>query len=157
MKAGELMTRSVVGCTKTDSLKRAAQLMWEHDVGCLVVLDASGRAVGMITDRDVAMAAYAQDARLCDIRVDSAMARHVVLCSLDTEPHELEEMMRTARIRRVPVVDVHGKVVGMVSLSDIARRSQSSPAREVEGAAVAKTVSAIAGPRPASTRAPTVG
>ena len=64
MKAEELMTPNVQKCSKDASLEQAARLMWESDVGCLVVTNAEDRPVGMITDRDIAMAAYTQGARL---------------------------------------------------------------------------------------------
>ena len=53
MEVGELMTRKVFSCAPADSLSQAARLMWDHDVGCVPVVDDQGRALAMVTDRDV--------------------------------------------------------------------------------------------------------
>ena len=72
MKVAELMTRSVLAAHPQDSLARAAQMMWDHDCGALPVIDDSGRVLGMITDRDVCMAAYTQGRPLAEIPVEIA-------------------------------------------------------------------------------------
>ncbi len=61
MNVGDLMTRDVKTCRSHDSLDRAARIMWDHDCGCVPVVDANGKAVGMITDRDVCMALSMSD------------------------------------------------------------------------------------------------
>ena len=73
MKVEQLMSRDVKTCQATEMLNRAAQLMWENDCGCVPVVDEDGRAVGMITDRDVCMAAYTQGRLLDALPVASAM------------------------------------------------------------------------------------
>lgn len=143
MKAEDLMTRKVCTCSQDDSLEQAARLMWESDVGCLVVTNGEHQPIGMITDRDITMAAYTQGVLLRDARVGSAMARHVLTCSLETSLGEVESSMRKAQIRRLPVVDAAGKLAGIIALGDIARSSQSSPARMVEVPGLAKTLASI--------------
>ena len=153
MKAEELMTRNVQKCSKDASLEQAARLMWESDVGCLVVTNAEDRPVGMITDRDIAMAAYTQGARLQDVRVESAMAREVKTCAPNSSLSDVEHVMRTSQIRRVPVVESNGKLAGIVTLGDIARSSQSSPLRAAEIPGLAKTLAAVTEPRSFATAA----
>ncbi|HVS11206.1 MAG TPA: CBS domain-containing protein, partial [Planctomycetota bacterium] len=80
MKVEQLMTRDVKACAPQDSLSRAAQLLWESDIGALPVVDSEGRVVGMVTDRDVCMAAYFKGRPLAEIRVDETMARKVYSC-----------------------------------------------------------------------------
>jgi CBS-domain-containing membrane protein len=143
MKARDLMTREVQTCSQDDSLARAAQIMWDADVGCVVVIDAGQKPVGMITDRDIAMAAYMRNVPLSDVRVSSAMARDVVTCSANTALGALEATMSQAQIRRVPVVDTFGKLVGIVALGDIARSAQSSPIRLKEIPGLARTLAGI--------------
>ncbi|HVY29634.1 MAG TPA: CBS domain-containing protein [Polyangiaceae bacterium] len=147
MKANELMSREVFTCTKDDTLETAARSMWEYDTGCLVVADPENHAVGMITDRDIAMAAYTQGAPLRDIRVESAMAHEVKSCGPMSSLGEVEEVMRSARIRRMLVVDAGGKIVGLISLGDIARSSQSSPLHAAAIPGVARTLAAVTEPR----------
>lgn len=153
MKAEELMTRDVRTCSEDDSLERAAHVMWTHDVGCLVVVDCHGRPIGMITDRDIAMAAYIQGVRLLDAHVASAMASSVVTCSPSTSLADLENTMRSAQIRRVPVVDSARKLVGIVALGDIARSAQSSPLKVTEIPGLARTLAGITARRSAQATA----
>jgi len=143
MKTEDLMTRNVAACRPDDSLEHAAQLMWDWDVGCVVVTDAQQQPIGMITDRDVAMAAYTQGARLCEIRVERVMARKLWSCSANTSLKEIEDKMRTAQVRRLPVVGFDGELVGIVTLGDIARSAHSSAFRATELPGLAGTLATI--------------
>ena len=80
MKVEQLMTRELSVCTVADTLNRAAELMWESDCGCILVIGANGdgQAVGVVTDRDIAMAAYTQGKELAAIPVATAMAHNVI-------------------------------------------------------------------------------
>ena len=66
MKVGDLMTKDVKACSQHDSLNRAAQLMWENDCGSVPVVDSDSKVVGMLTDRDICMAAYTKGIALKD-------------------------------------------------------------------------------------------
>lgn len=143
MKVEDLMTRNVCTCSPNDSLEQAARLMWESDIGCVVVTDGEKKPIGMLTDRDIAMAAYTQGVALRDARVESAMAREVLTCAPGASLTEVENTMQKAQIRRVPVVDASGKLTGVVTLGDIARSSQSSPVRVTEIPGLARTLASI--------------
>jgi CBS domain-containing protein len=147
MRAEQLMTRNVYTCKSEDSLEHAAGLMWQRDVGCLVVVDDELRPMGMITDRDVAMAAFLQGVPLKDGRVASAMARDVRTCRGDEPLADVEALMRMAKIRRVPVVDGDGRLMGLLTLGDIARSSQSGTLEAIQIPGVAKTLAAVTEPR----------
>jgi CBS domain-containing protein len=141
MNVKDLMVTEVACASKDDTLEQAARLMWEEDKGCLVVIDGNGLVVGMITDRDVAMAAYTQGKCLADIRVEAAMSKEVRTSGPDASLAELEAVMRAAQIRRVPVVDRQQRLLGIVSLSDLAQ--QRSPAAQTVG----RTLAAVTAPR----------
>lgn len=141
MKISELMTRTVRVCRATDTLDRAAQLMWEYDIGAIAVVDEHGRVVGMITDRDACMAAYTCGGALCDIPVATAMAKHVVTCGPDDSDAAVAEVMAKHKIRRVPVVDHAHRPIGMLSLNDLARTMAHG--RDVSATEVAGTLAAI--------------
>jgi len=119
--------------------------MWNQDCGCAPVCDEDGRVVGMITDRDVCMAAYTQGKALDQLRVGDAMARQVIACSPRDSIQEAEQRMQTARVRRLPVVDDDGRLCGMISLADLARRfdAQSSSPKVQE---VGRTLASICQP-----------
>jgi CBS domain-containing protein len=141
MKISELMTRTVQVCRATDTLERAAGLMWDHDIGALPVVDEHGWVIGMITDRDACMAAYTCGGALRDIPVEVAMARHVVTCGADDSDTAVADVMAKHKIRRVPVVDTAHRPVGILSLNDLARTMAHG--RDVPATAVAGTLAAI--------------
>lgn len=121
MKIRQVMTKSVKTCSPNDDLNVAADVMWKNDCGCVPILDADAKVVGMLTDRDIAMAAYTQGRPLAQIPVPTAMATHVLVCRADDEIDVAERLMRENQIRRLPVVDAEGHLNGIVSLNDIAR------------------------------------
>ena len=122
MQVKDMMVREVKTCAPDDSLSHAAQLMWDHDCGVVPVV--SGRRVlGMITDRDACMAAYTQDRRLSEIKVASAMSKRVHACRPTDDVKKVEEMMRSEQVRRLPVVDAGGDLVGILSINDLARQA----------------------------------
>ena len=147
MKVEQVMNRDVKTCRSNDTLNRAAQLMWENDCGCVPIVDDDGRAVGMVTDRDVCMAAYTQDGLLSRLHVGSAMAREVRSCRPTDTVAEAESMMRAAQVRRLPVVDAENHVIGLLSLNDIARevaRERGASGKPAVGCEeVAETLGAI--------------
>lgn len=147
MKTEDLMTRDVRTCSPGDSLEHACRLMWDNDVGCLVVADAARVPVGMITDRDIAMAAYTRGALLRDMQVASAMAKDVIVCQPSTPVREVEDLMRMRQIRRVPVVGGGRELVGIVTLADIARSAASSSLHVTELPGLAKTLAGVTAPR----------
>lgn len=145
MKAQDIMTDVVRVCRASDSLDRAARIMWEADIGCLPVLDERLHPIGMITDRDVAMAAYTQGRPLRDLSVSTAMSHHVVSCLPDTELLRLQYLMQAAQVRRVPVVSTAGSIAGIVTLADVVRAAETGTPEEQ--AAALGTMSAISEPR----------
>ncbi|HWO25825.1 MAG TPA: CBS domain-containing protein [Kofleriaceae bacterium] len=144
MQAAELTQREILTCSDRDSLEHVVSLMWKHDIGCLPVTSPDGRLVGMITDRDVAMAAYLQGAPLRSITVSSVMSREVVTCRERDDVQEVERAMRQRQVRRVPVIDEVGKLLGMITINDIARAAHEG---KLPSADVASTLAAISRPR----------
>jgi CBS domain-containing protein len=123
----DLMTTAVRSCTTGDNLQRAAQIMWESDCGVVPVVDRDGRLVGMITDRDICMAAYTQGKPLSHIGVFYAMAKEVHGVHDTDRIEAAEDLMRRVRVRRVPVLDRDGRLKGILSMNDLARHVHCSP------------------------------
>ncbi|HEX5012260.1 MAG TPA: CBS domain-containing protein [Planctomycetota bacterium] len=150
MKIEQLMTRDVRTVGPDDRLDRAAQLMWEADCGCLPVVDGDQHVVGMITDRDVCMAAWTQGRALCELPVRGAMSSRVISCAPSDATVRAERLMRDHQVRRVPVVDGQALLVGLLSLNDLALAAQpGSGTRDVRPDEVADTLAAV-GRRPAT-------
>jgi len=149
MNASEMMTAAVKSCGTNDNLQRAAQLMWENDCGVVPVVDGDGRVAGMITDRDICMAAYTQGRPLWQIPVSNAMAKQVHSVHENDSLEAVEGLMRQARVRRVPVLDGDGRLKGILSMNDLARHSHRSGQKSngLSGDSVVKTLAAICVPR----------
>ncbi|MCE9594592.1 MAG: CBS domain-containing protein [Planctomycetes bacterium] len=149
MNVGELMTKDVATCASSDSLETAARIFWERDCGVLPVVDDAGLVIGMLTDRDACMAAYLRGARLAELRVGDAMAKHVSTCWPEDSIDVALARMAVERVRRIPIVDAERKLLGVVSLSDVARaaaREARPPLRERRLANVGNALAQIARP-----------
>jgi CBS domain-containing protein len=150
MNTEQWMTRNVRTCSPDDTLEQAVRIMWEADVGSVIVTDQAQRPIGIITDRDVAIAAYTQGVALRDARVQSAMASQVVTCAVTSTLGEIEDKMQRAQVRRIPVIDSEGKLIGVVSLADIARAARASTFGLAEVPGLAKTLIGITARREAA-------
>jgi len=117
------MTRSARTCGPDDSLTCAAGVMWDNDCGCVPVVDADGKAIAMITDRDICMAGYTQGKPLWQIPVSSAASHGIATVRAEDTIEFAENTMRRHRVRRVPVVDASGRPIGVLSLNDLARHT----------------------------------
>jgi CBS-domain-containing membrane protein len=157
MRVEKLMVKEVRSCTPSSDLNEAARIMWETDCGFVPVVEegASGRVVGVLTDRDLCMASYTRGGNLKQIRVEDAMAREVLSCRPEDQLEEATATMRAAQVRRLPVVDEARGLIGVISLSDIAReaaRQRSRKRPSVRPGEVADLLATICQPhtRPAS-------
>ena len=147
MQIRKIMSTPAVTCREGDTLNRPAQLMWEHDCGAIPVTNDAGMLVGMITDRDICMAAYTQGRTLPEIPVVDAMTTQVHACSPNESVDAAEVLMRDNQVRRVPVVDDAGRPVGLLSLNDVARYTASVGKKNGRDREFVKTVAAICRPR----------
>lgn len=114
------MTPSPYTCHPEDSLQRAASLMADHDCGCLPVIDADRRVTGVLTDRDVCIAAARGQQALDKLIVGEHMTRHVHTCQPDATLTHACELMRNHRVRRMVVTNAGGRLLGLLSLDDLA-------------------------------------
>lgn len=150
MTVGDLMTRDVKTCRPEDALDVPAKVMWDHDCGCVPVVDDTERVVGMLTDRDICMATYTQNAPPGGLRVSSAMSKQVHACRPEDPLLVVEKIMRTHRVRRLPVVAADGRLVGILSINDLAReaaREHAPQTREVSPEGLTETLAVICEPR----------
>ena len=120
MHARDLMTSPTMTCHVNDPLTVAAARMWDADIGVVAVVNDDGKLTGVITDRDICMAAFTQGRALDTMLVNSAMAKHVVSARPDANLTEIEQLMAKHQVRRIPIVDESGKPIGIVSLNDLA-------------------------------------
>ena len=143
----EAMAKEVWSCHADEPLSAAARIMWEHDVGAVPVVDAAGKLAGIITDRDVCMAAYFTGGPLAAEPVRPHMSTQVFTTTPENRVEAAEELMRSKQVRRLPVVDAARRVVGMVSLSDLARAAAERGRKLLDSSEVIATLAAIVQPR----------
>ena len=128
MKVKDAMTRDVRLVRPNQSIREAAHLMAELDIGCLPVED-NDRMVGMITDRDIAVRAVSEG-RGPDTPIREVMSREVKYCFDDQSVDEVTRNMGDIRVRRLPVVDRNKRLVGILSLGDLADLVPHHPTQE---------------------------
>src|SRR5262249_715851 len=137
MNVEKLMTETVRTCCPNDPLSAAARIMWEADCGCVPVTEecyGSAKVVGMITDRDICMAAYTQGRPLSEIQVGSVMARILRSCRTTDSIAAALKVLEQNQIRRLLVLDQDQRLMGLLSLADVAREAQrehAQPRKEV--------------------------
>jgi CBS-domain-containing membrane protein len=121
--------------------------MWDHDCGAVPVVGEDAKVVGIVTDRDICMATWSRGRAPGHISVAEVMSKNVFCCRREDSILGAEALMRANQIRRLPVVDREQRLVGMLSLADIARASEAAPklglGRDASGDGLATTLAGI--------------
>ena len=144
MKVENIMTHDVFCVGSEQSMNDAAKLMWEHNFGSVPVTDEENRVVSMITDRDIAMAAYINGGSLNTLPVSVAQSQQLICCKPDDDIKDVQHLMQTHQKHRIPVVDDKGEPVGIVSLNDIACAFEAG-IKGLKAQDVSSTLAAICG------------
>jgi len=124
MKVEDVMRTCPQSCGAATDLSAASGMLWCRACGALPVVDASGKVIGIITDRDICVATGVKNRRPSEVTAEEIMSRPVVTCRTGDEIHAALETMRTWRVRRLPVVNDAGKLEGMLCLSDLILQSR---------------------------------
>jgi len=122
----DVMTLEVATCRPEDSLDTVVRIMRDRGCGCVPVLDAAMRVVGLITDRDAVMCALRRGRSLPELRAGEAGSRDVICCDVDDALERAEALMRVNHVRRLPVLGPGRVLVGVLSLTDLARHLELS-------------------------------
>lgn len=120
MKIQEIMTDKIVAVSQHEPVSHAARLMKRHNLGVLPVCDDKGHLRGILTDRDIVTRCIAGDMAPEDTKIREIMSRGIRTCSSQDDIQTALDAMGREQIRRLPIVD-EGKLVGMVTLGDLAR------------------------------------
>ena len=129
MTVADLMTSFPEALGPDDTVQKAAKMMRDHDYGVIPILDAEDSLVGIVTDRDIVVKSVA-DGRGPEGRLDECMTPNPDTVPKDLPIEQALHLMDRRQIRRLPVVE-NGRLIGMVSLSDIAK-SQAPAAEKVK-------------------------
>jgi CBS domain-containing protein len=136
-KCSGVMTSDPTCCVPGDTVQEAARLMKSEDVGPIpVVDDREGRKlVGMITDRDIAVNVVAEGLDPKTTKVEAVMTRDLVTVGPDDDVQKAFDLMSERQVRRLPVVESDGRIVGIIAQADVATRLEAprETAKVVEG------------------------
>ena len=126
MKAKDIMTRKPKSVTPETSVREAARLMKEEDVGVLPVVDRDGsdRLIGIVTDRDIAVRHVAEGHDSSSCPVSEAMTSSVSTVREDDDVDSVMDLMGKEQVRRIPVIDERGGLIGIVAQADIVREAR---------------------------------
>ena len=116
----DMMSPNVVSITPDESAALAARLLYRHNIGSLPVCGGDGRLRGMLTDRDIVLRCVAAESDPSATQVKEIMTKGIVSVSPNDDARVATRLMAEAQVRRLPVLS-DGKVVGMVSLGDLAK------------------------------------
>ena len=129
----DVMTPNPIYVSDKDSIREVARIMAREDTGVVPVVDNSKKIIGMITDRDIVVRLVAEGKDPANAKVNEAMTKNVRAVKEDSTIDEALHVMKSAEVRRVPVVNARNEIVGIVSMGDISRETQQ---REQVGEAV---------------------
>jgi CBS domain-containing protein len=119
MTVKDVLTEPVATCQPETNLAAASALMWEKDCGVLPVLNEAGELAGILTDRDICIALGTRNRLPSEATVREVMGTSPVICNPTDDIRSALQIMREAKVRRLPVVSENGVVEGVVSISDI--------------------------------------
>ncbi len=133
MQVKDIMTTDPACCTPQSKLQEAVELMIDNDCGEIPVVDdiETAKPVGVITDRDIVCRTIGKGLNPLEMTVGDCMSTPLISITPDSSLDECYQVLEENQIRRVPVVDLSGKCVGIVSLADIARNVPRADAGEV--------------------------
>jgi CBS domain-containing protein len=126
MRVQELLKGNVITVRADARIQEVARKMAEEDIGFLPVVDASGKAIGTVTDRDIVVRLLAKGGDAKNAKVEQVMTKDAVGVRPDEDVRRAAELMKERKISRVLVCDQQGKAVGVVSLGDLAERHEES-------------------------------
>ena len=136
MQVRDLMNPSVVSITPGESAALAARLLSRHNIGSLPVCGEDGYLRGIVTDRDIVTRCIAAEEDPAQTPVREIMTRNCTAVSPEDDPREATRLMAVRQVRRLPVLE-NGRVVGMISLGDLA----SSHAYDMEASKALSEIS----------------
>jgi len=145
MKVKDVFRSKVKSCTPMASLDTVGQIMWEGDCGAVPVVNPEGKVVGLLTDRDLAMALAAKNRGSSQILVREVVSGELFACAPEDEVVEAIQKMRKNRVRRLPVLDAQGQLLGMLSIKDLALAAKAGSELSYED--VALTLQTVCKPR----------
>jgi len=129
-KCRDVMTKDLTCCLPKDTVNLAAQSMKAQDIGAMPVIDGheTKKLVGIVTDRDLALKVVAEGLDPRQTRLEEVMTRSLVMFRLQDDVQLALDAMSQRQLRRIPVVDDQGRLVGIIAQADVATRLEEPEA-----------------------------
>ena len=120
----DIMTQNPACCARSDTAHVVAQIMRDRDIGLVAVVDdeQNQKLVGIVTDRDLVLRLLADDNERSGVTAEEVMTEDIVACKPDDPIQNCLDAMESRQIRRIPIVEESGRIVGIIAQSDIAVR-----------------------------------
>ena len=131
MKVKECMSNNVISCSPSTTIYDVAKEMQNNHIGCILVCDNENCMVGVITDRDIVLRCIANDKNVKETPVSEIMTTNVCTCMEDDNIESAQNKMSKEQIRRLPVIDNEGKIIGILTLGDLAENDMEIGQNEV--------------------------
>lgn len=120
MKCKDVMTPNPSYCSPEDISVKPAKIMRDEDVGIVPVCEQDKKLVGVVTDRDICLTVVAEERNPREVKVSDCMSEDLVTCKPEEDIRKAADLMKEYQVRRIPVVDNQGRILGMIAQADIA-------------------------------------
>ena len=141
MKVKKAMTRNIGTCKANESLAHAVGIMWQKDCGVVPIVNEENAAIGIITDRDVSVAVAARNRTASEIMIGDVINGKPISCSQEDSVKSALKKMRKHKVKRLPVLEKNGTLVGVITIADLLRLKKKSLKKSL-----IKTLEAISKP-----------
>jgi len=128
MKVSDAMIRTPASCSPETNLAAAVEILWNRNCGILPLVDGERKVVSVITDRDICIALGTRNRLPGEITVADVATHRAICCGADEDVRAALSRMAEHKVRRLPVVDAEGKLVGILSMDDVVDRTRLKPA-----------------------------
>lgn len=147
MKVSEIMVRTAATCRPDMNLGEAVEIMWNRNCGILPIVDRQGKVTGVITDRDICIAMGTRNQLPGQIRVEEVRSKQVHYCGPEDDVSFALQIMASAKVRRLPVLNSAGKLEGILSIDDVISHADTRNLKSQPGAdKVIETLRAVYSP-----------
>lgn len=119
MKVKDVMRQPAISCSADTNIGAAVEILWKHNFGLLPIAGRDGKLQGVVTDRDICIATGTRNRLPGEIAVGEIASKPAVTCQAEDEIHEALLTMAEKQVRRLPVVNGEGALVGVLSMDDI--------------------------------------
>jgi CBS domain-containing protein len=143
MKVKDAMMRTPASCDATTNLGAAVEILWNRNCGILPVVNAQGKVVGVVTDRDLCIALGTRNRLPSEVTVGQVVSGEVFACKPDDEIRDALNTMARKKVRRLPVINEAGQLEGILSMDDVVLHSEpgvASKACELSSDTVVNTL-----------------